>query len=106
MKASRTDLAPVVPALTSPSDLPVKEGQRRPAPSFSLVRRGHRPAYAAFAGEGPHALEITTLEGKCVLRAHGTGPKAYSLAHLEARTVYAISGHSPTGAFSCRFLVP
>lgn len=106
MTASRTVLTPVDPALTTSSGLPGKEAQGHPAPSFSLVRRGHRPAYAAFVGEGPHELEITTLEGKCVLRAHGTGPKAYSLAHLASKTVYEISGHSPSGAFSRRLLVP
>lgn len=84
----------------------MKEGPQAPAPAFSLVRRGNQPAFAAFTGEGPHALEITTMDGKCVLRASGTGPSAYSLAGLERKTVYAVSGRSPSGDFSRRLLTP
>lgn len=77
-----------------------------PAASFSLVRRGNRPAYAAFSGEGQHALEIATLDGKCVLRVSGTGPKSYSLAGLVPKTIYTISGRSSSGDFSRRLLMP
>lgn len=76
------------------------------APSFSLLRRGYRPAYASFGGDGQHALEIRTLDGKCVLRASGKGPKAYSLADLVPKTIYEVSGSTETGDFSRRLLVP
>ena len=64
------------------------------------------PAFAAFAEEGPHTLEITTLDGECVLRASGSGPVAYSLAGLPLRTAYSVSGSSRSGEFSRRLLVP
>jgi hypothetical protein len=85
---------------------------RRPEPdagskvAFSLIRRGRWPAFAAFREAGPHTLEITTLDGVCVLRASGTGPGAYSLADLAPRTVYSLSGSTPSGEFSRRLLVP
>jgi hypothetical protein len=76
------------------------------APSFALLRRGYRPVYASFRGDGPHALEIRTLDGKCVLRASGEGPKAYSLADLVPKTIYEVSGSTEAGDFSRRLLVP
>jgi hypothetical protein len=105
---------------TSPEDatldLSATDQDRRPrrrpsgeAPgkvAFSLIRRGRWPAFAAFREAGPHTLEITTLEGVCVLRASGTGPGAYSLAELAPRTVYSLSGSTPSGEFSRRLLVP
>jgi hypothetical protein len=74
--------------------------------SFSLLRAGNQPAYAAFTEEGPHALEIETLDGRCVLKAAGKGPKAYSLDCLERKTVYSVSGETSSGPFSRRLLIP
>lgn len=74
--------------------------------SFTLIRSGYRPKLAAFSEEGPHEMEITTLDGRCVLRVHGTGPQGYSLADLTPGFVYAIKGRSPSGDFSRRLLVP
>jgi hypothetical protein len=92
-------------------EAPKAESNRASVPprtgsTFSLLRRGYRPTYASFGGEGPHALEIRTMDGKCVLQASGTGPKAYSLSGLAPKTVYEVSGRTREGEFSRRLLVP
>ena len=110
MKAPATDgdsRAVCDPALADrPRQAHPKPGPRAKTAAFSLVRRGRWPAFAVFAEEGPHTLEIATLEGVCVLRASGTGPEAYSLSGLPLRTVYTISGSTGSGGFSRRLLIP
>lgn len=75
-------------------------------PRFTLLRRGYRTVSASFTGEGAHVLEVRTLDGQCVLRASGRGPKTYSLAHLAQKSIYEIHGRDKGGEFSRRLLVP